>query len=290
MKGKPSHKRQCLADRLAHSERFSGLLAEQGLSHPEAAKLLHVSLRTLQNWLSGKHQIPYMAFKLLRLLRYMELPGKSWQGWHFSRGMLVTPEGRTITGHEGAWWSLLVRQAKSFGQLYRERIALNASFHQADSKASGGLAREAGAPLDAGLVPFKTSLETTLETGSQPDVIMTSWPILCDFPTPSTLPPEAVPTTSASALTPSFASPLTPTCDHLAKLPQPLLPILAKPPGSIPHPEQISKSQNSGHLHLSSSRGPNGRNSPASSGSPEKASARAAPPQAGQHASTGSAA
>ena len=119
IKAKPSHKRQCFADRMAHSIRFSALLAEQGLSLPEAAKLLHVSLRTLQNWLSGKHQIPYMAFKLLRLLRYLELPGKSWNGWHFSRGMLVTPEGRTIAGHEGAWWSLLVRQARGFRELYK---------------------------------------------------------------------------------------------------------------------------------------------------------------------------
>ena len=73
---KSPERRQCLADRMAHSARLSGLLAEQGLTVPEAAKLLHVSLRTLQNWLSGKHQIPYMAFKLLRLLRYTELPGK----------------------------------------------------------------------------------------------------------------------------------------------------------------------------------------------------------------------
>lgn len=57
-----------------------------GLSHPEAAKTLHVSLRTLQNWLSGRHEVPYAACKLLRLLRYMELPGADWAGWHFSQG------------------------------------------------------------------------------------------------------------------------------------------------------------------------------------------------------------
>lgn len=54
----------------------------------------------------------------------MELPGKQWAGWHFSRGKLVTPEGWTISGSEGAWWSLLVRQARAFGQLYRERVPL----------------------------------------------------------------------------------------------------------------------------------------------------------------------
>lgn len=64
--------------------------------------------------------MPYSVLKLLRLLRYMELPGESWAGWHFSRGHLVTPEGRTLSGKDGSWWSLLVRQAQGFGQLYRE--------------------------------------------------------------------------------------------------------------------------------------------------------------------------
>ena len=56
---------------MAHAKRFRALLADVGLKHPEAAQMLHVSLRTLQNWFSGKHQIPYIAFKLLRLMRFM---------------------------------------------------------------------------------------------------------------------------------------------------------------------------------------------------------------------------
>ena len=80
------------------------MLADLGLKHPDAAKMLRVSLRTLQNWLSGRHQVPYAVYKLLRMMRLMELPGQSWQGWHFSRGMLVTPEGRTISGKDGSWW------------------------------------------------------------------------------------------------------------------------------------------------------------------------------------------
>lgn len=105
---------------MAHALRFRAMLADLGLSYPEAAKMLHVSLRTLHNWLSGRHAVPYAAYKLLRLLRYMELPGEAWAGWHFSRGQLVTPEGRTISGKDGSWWSLLVRQAHGFGDLYRE--------------------------------------------------------------------------------------------------------------------------------------------------------------------------
>lgn len=83
--------RRCPADRIEHASRFRSLLADLGLTHPEAAQLLHVSLRTLHNWLSARHEVPYAAYKLLRLLRCMELPDQSWAGWHFSRGLLVAP-------------------------------------------------------------------------------------------------------------------------------------------------------------------------------------------------------
>lgn len=104
---------------MEHAKRFRALLADLGLTHLESAKLLHVSLRTLQNCLSGRHEVPYAAYKLLKLLRHMELPGSDWAGWHFARGRLVTPEGRSISGAEGAWWSMLVRQARCFQAAYR---------------------------------------------------------------------------------------------------------------------------------------------------------------------------
>ena len=92
---------------MEHAKRFRALLAELGLSNLDAAKLLHLSLRTLQNWLSGRHEVPYASIKLLRLLRYTELPGRGWVGWHFSRGMLVTPEGApsmALTALGGPCW------------------------------------------------------------------------------------------------------------------------------------------------------------------------------------------
>lgn len=62
---------------MEHGRRFRALLSDLGLTRPHAAKMLHVSLRTLHNWNSGTQQIPVMAYKLLRMLRYMELPGQS---------------------------------------------------------------------------------------------------------------------------------------------------------------------------------------------------------------------
>ena len=109
------------------AKRFRGMLADLGLKPAQAAKMLHVSLRTVHNWTAGKHQIPVMVYKTLRMMRYMELPGQSWQGWHFSRGMLITPEGREISGKDSAWWSLLVRRAHSFDVLYRDYNRLRAA-------------------------------------------------------------------------------------------------------------------------------------------------------------------
>lgn len=86
-----------------------------GLDLAGCAKLLHVTERTLHNWASGKHDIPYATYRLLRLLNHMELPGASWDGWCFHGGRLWSPEGRSFVGTDGSWWSLLVRQASMFG-------------------------------------------------------------------------------------------------------------------------------------------------------------------------------
>ena len=88
-----------------------------GMDLPQCAKFLHVTERTLHNWESGKHDIPYATFKLLRLMNGLELPGKTWAGWEFRGGKLWSPEGRSFEGTDGSWWSLLVRQAHGFREL-----------------------------------------------------------------------------------------------------------------------------------------------------------------------------
>ncbi|GKS87687.1 hypothetical protein AVMA1855_26065 [Acidovorax sp. SUPP1855] len=92
-----------------------------GLDLPGCAQLLHVTERTLHNWQSGKHDIPFAAYKLLRLLNRMELPGESWAGWCFHGGKLWTPEGRSFVGADGSWWSLLVRRAAMFDRVHSAR-------------------------------------------------------------------------------------------------------------------------------------------------------------------------
>lgn len=90
-----------------------------GLDLPGCAKLLQVTERTLRNWESGKHDIPFAAYKLLRLLNRMELPGTSWAGWCFHGGKLWSPEGRSFEGTDSSWWSLLVRRAACFDTMFK---------------------------------------------------------------------------------------------------------------------------------------------------------------------------
>ncbi|WP_366946011.1 VC1465 family Xer recombination activation factor [Polaromonas sp.] len=206
-------------------------MADQGLKHPEAAQFLHVSLRTLQNWLSGRHEVPYSVLKLLRLLRYMELPGDSWAGWHFSRGQLVTPEGRTISGKDGSWWSLLVRQAQGFGQLYREAqtACMDASYAVSLNQVPGQEARAArddavapGPAPELATPPSNTGVNDGkwCESGAT----MAPWPQISDSLLPSI--PSPAPTASGSELAsiPSSVSPWTPISEGLRPPQTPLLP------------------------------------------------------------------
>jgi hypothetical protein len=108
--------------RLQHGVKFRALYLNLGMDRVGAANFLQVSERTLHNWEAGKHVIPFAAYKLLRLMTRMDLPGKGWEGWSFVCGCLVTPEGRTIAGHEGKWWSLLVRLSRGFRAIYEENV------------------------------------------------------------------------------------------------------------------------------------------------------------------------
>ncbi|WP_309935397.1 VC1465 family Xer recombination activation factor [Variovorax paradoxus] len=89
---------------------------DAGLKVPEVAQSLQVTERTVYAWFSGKTAVPYSAYKLLRVLNRFELPG--WPGWHMHSGKLWTPEGFAFEPQDGAWWSLLVRQARAFKKLY----------------------------------------------------------------------------------------------------------------------------------------------------------------------------
>ncbi len=209
--------------------RLKLLLADSGMTPEEAGKALHVTARTVRYWISGKVKVPYAAYRLLRIQRLWELPMPGWAGWHMHSGKLWSPEGHGFEPRDSAWWSLLVRQAKSFKTLYEREMALSAAMRAAGAEGaaqaagrmpsasaaagaatSTGVSRSSGAA--AGLVPTINKSEAENNSLLQSDVIMPSWPTLYDFPKPSTLPHANAPTTLESASTPCSASPSMPTC------------------------------------------------------------------------------
>lgn len=212
----------------------------------EAGKYFQVTERTWHNWESGLHRIPFAVYKLLRVLARYELPDGAWAGWRFDAGQLITPEGRQIAPTDGAWWSLLVRQAAGFRGVFDELSRLRCLVGPAAQ------VREAQPPASAagaGLVPSKTSPEGSLSisfapsNSSQYDVIMQSWPIHSDSRMP--LRPLRAPklTTLESPLMPSSVSPWTPiygvrlTCSQPEpgpyRLSQPHLKQVGNQPGPV---------------------------------------------------------
>jgi transcriptional regulator with XRE-family HTH domain len=129
-----------------------------GWSIPDASKYFQVTERTWHNWETGAHRIPFAVYKLCRVMAHMELPGESWKGWSFQAGNLVTPEGRIIQAKDGAWWSLLVRNANAFLAAHKETnrlraILATAAMDMTEARSAGMAGGEA-----AGLVSFKTSV------------------------------------------------------------------------------------------------------------------------------------
>ena len=116
--------------RALQGSRFKILLADAGLSIDDAAKLLHVTPRTIRYWISGKVTVPYAAYKLLRVLRLFELPCVGWDGWHMHSGRLWSPEGHGFIPSDSTWWGLLVRKARMFGEMYDRDRQTNALLHR----------------------------------------------------------------------------------------------------------------------------------------------------------------
>ena len=230
-----------------------------GLTYPQAAQLLHVSLRTLHNWSNGTHAVPYAVTRLLRMMRYMELPGKAWKGWHFTRGCLVTPEGRTIEAHESSWWSLMVLRAKSFASLYERQKGLAPAQQAAYSEPC--LSQSSFQPAPAlSDIPHGNHGDTqpiTVAGWYQSDTIPLPWQSQSGSRPKSK--PSQKPTASGSE-SPSTglsASPLTHICNapklpvpvprlryslHLSPLPQALPSTLRQSPPSLPSVHGISLS------------------------------------------------
>jgi DNA-binding XRE family transcriptional regulator len=97
---------------------FADLRKQAGMNRKEAAEALDVTPRTIQNWETGGARIPWMAYRMLRILRGFALPSVHWEGWTIHKGQLFSPAGRAFD----AVWLLhnefVFAQARLFRQMY----------------------------------------------------------------------------------------------------------------------------------------------------------------------------
>ena len=98
---------------------FRDLRRQAGMTRLEAAAALDVTPRTIQNWETGGARIPWMAYRMLRILRGYALPGCQWQGWTLNRGELVSPAGRCFD----STWLLEVGNVFAQARLWRQMYA-----------------------------------------------------------------------------------------------------------------------------------------------------------------------
>jgi DNA-binding XRE family transcriptional regulator len=97
---------------------FADLRKQSGLTRREAAEALNVTPRTIQNWETGGARIPWMAFRMLRVLRGYALPGVAWDGWTVRGRVLFNPAGRAF---EAEWldnMEYVFAQARLWRQMY----------------------------------------------------------------------------------------------------------------------------------------------------------------------------
>ena len=77
-------------------QKLRAIYRSLGWSRADCAKFLHVTERSLHNWESGRHAIPFAAYRLMRIHCGYRLPGRAWDGWSISAGKLWTPEGHGL--------------------------------------------------------------------------------------------------------------------------------------------------------------------------------------------------
>jgi len=97
---------------------FADLRKQSGLTRVQAAEELNVTVRTIQNWETGGARIPWMAYRMLRILRGFALPCSAWEGWTLRNHQLFSPAGRAF---DAAWLQNVEHvfaQARLWRQMY----------------------------------------------------------------------------------------------------------------------------------------------------------------------------
>lgn len=83
--------------KIPSSERFKYMREYMlNISREQCATYLRVAVSKIQRWETGKAEVPFMAFEILRLVfesAHFKLSSKYWQGWFIDNdGRLVSPD------------------------------------------------------------------------------------------------------------------------------------------------------------------------------------------------------
>ncbi len=100
---------------------FRDLRRHAGLTRCEAAKALDVTSRTVQNWETGGARIPWMAYRLLRILNGHALAGVAWEGWSVCGDRLYAANGRWFDANSLEQIEQVFAMARLWRQDYARR-------------------------------------------------------------------------------------------------------------------------------------------------------------------------
>ncbi len=104
------------------SEDFYVARRRAGLTPGQAADMLQVTKRTIQNWENETSQIPYSAFRLMRVYAGHAIVHPVWDGWTIWQGVLYSPAGRAFEPYQLVYLSNYLWMAR---QWLQERSAAN---------------------------------------------------------------------------------------------------------------------------------------------------------------------
>ena len=97
---------------------FKDARREACFTRAEAAKVLDVTPRTIQNWETGGARVPWMAMRMLRILRGYALPGADWEGWTIRGDTLYAPNGHGFDAAGLAYLQHVFQMSRLWQQMY----------------------------------------------------------------------------------------------------------------------------------------------------------------------------
>ena len=84
------------------------------------------SYRQVRYWEADRNRIPYAAYRLMRLQRNYEMPGKAWKGWRLQGDTLWSPEGHSFRAGLMGYWSLTLNIARDSKRILAELVRVKA--------------------------------------------------------------------------------------------------------------------------------------------------------------------